>query len=386
VRALSVVRRPGVAQLLAATGLGRLPISMMPLAILLVLRRGNYGYGFAGGVLAAFAAGVAAGHPLSGHAIDRGATLLPRMAFVFSAAAVLFAGLVALHAPAPLLVLASGVAGASLPPLGPSMRAAWPVLLSSHEDRAAAYTLEALLQELPILTGPLLVAACAELGSPEVGVIAAAGCGTCGALVFERLAPRARKDSPSPAGAVNRRAGTQIRAVLLVVAASAAAGGAVEVALPAFAEGHGARTDAGLLLSSVAVGSLLSGVWGITRKRQGTPVARYRRALAAASVVAWILMVPQTIAAMVAAAVLVGVPIPPTFAAVFVLLSRDTHSDTRTRTFGWLTSTVFIGQSFGDVTTGWCVHAVSLQAALSLVGTYDCAALVIALLWLSHSR
>jgi hypothetical protein len=276
--------------------------------------------------------------------------------------------------------------GVTLPPIGPSMRATWPALVSTPEDRAAAYALEAALQELPIVAGPLLVAACVAIASPDLALAASAGFGSIGALSFSRVAPVPIKGGSNRIHRPAEAAALRIRAILAVTVSSSAAGGAMEVALPAFAERHGGASLAGLLLGSVAIGSLLCGVWMTSRRTQRPPVAGYFGALAAAAVTAWLLLAPRTIVQMGLIAVLVGAPTAPTFASAYVLLSRATQLGQRTRTFGWMSASVMAGTSLGNLTAGWSIRGLGLGAALSLAGVYNTAALAIALLLLSDRR
>ncbi len=77
-----------------------------------------------------------------------------------------------------------------MPPVGASLRALWPRLFADAELRAAAYALEASLQEITFIVGPLLVALLTAAASPVVALARRGGVGWC-----RHAADRA---SPSP--------------------------------------------------------------------------------------------------------------------------------------------------------------------------------------------
>ena len=72
---------------------------------------------------------------------------------------------------------AAAAAGALMPPVGASLRALWPRMFVDAELRAAAYALEASLQEITFIVGPLLVALLTAAASPvlALGVAAVVG-------------------------------------------------------------------------------------------------------------------------------------------------------------------------------------------------------------------
>ena len=154
---------PHVPALVGWSLLGRLPLGMAPLALLLLVRGEGGSYGAAGVVVAVYAVAVGVGAPIGGRQVDRtGPT--PSFAFAPSCtrcrrdrgrACRAGAGLVAIGAVAAL-------AGLSLPPLSSAVRIVWP-RLAPDDLRSTAYALEATLQEIFFVGGPLLAAALAAV-------------------------------------------------------------------------------------------------------------------------------------------------------------------------------------------------------------------------------
>ena len=111
------------------------------------------------------------------------------LAFALAVVALAIAGSrgAAAYALIPLALLA----GMSLPPVGASLRALWPALVTAPELRGAAYTLDAILQEVTFIVGPPLAAVLAAAASPRVALSVVALLALVGAAAFSRLAARA---------------------------------------------------------------------------------------------------------------------------------------------------------------------------------------------------
>ena len=76
-----------------------------------------------------------------------------------------------------------------MPPVGASLRALWPRLFADAELRAAAYALEASLQEIIFIVGPLLVAVLAAAVSPVLALAVAAAAGGIGTTLIALAEP-----------------------------------------------------------------------------------------------------------------------------------------------------------------------------------------------------
>src|SRR4029453_2622055 len=115
--------------------------------------------------------------PVRGRLVDRLGQPrgLPPMALAFAAA---LAGLVAVAGPGAGSVAATvglaAVAGAGGPPLGAAMRGLWLSLFGRGPRLQTAYALDAVLDELLFVTGPLLAGGLATLYRPAGGGLAPA--------------------------------------------------------------------------------------------------------------------------------------------------------------------------------------------------------------------
>ena len=118
---------PGVGKLAAAVLLGRVSVSMLNLALLVAVTQ-RQGYADAGLLLMVFAVINAVAGPMRGRQADRREphrVLLTLLAGHAVAWAALLAGLLT-DASVPVLGVAAGALGATIPPAGPVVRAMWP--------------------------------------------------------------------------------------------------------------------------------------------------------------------------------------------------------------------------------------------------------------------
>ena len=353
--------------MLAWSLLGRLPLGMTPLALLFLVRGEGKGYGAAGVVVALYAVAVGVGAPIAGRQVDRfGPTPVLRIR------AVLYASLVA--AVVALAVLDAGVvpiagvaalAGLSLPPLSSTVRIVWP-RLARGELRSTAYALEAALQEVFFVGGPLLAAGLAAL-SPASAVAGAGAASLVGATATALLPP-VRETPPSRAGGaglVGALASPGIRTVVLYAATVGVGFGSVELAMPAFAEAHGSRELGGLALASFAGGSLAGGLAAGMRPPRSV-LRRFFVGALLLTVALLSLQLAGSIPSLCLLAFVAGLPIAPTIGALYALIDRSARSGTAAEAFAWFGTAVSIGIATGSATAGAIVDERGVRAAFAV--------------------
>ena len=377
-----VLAAPGVARIVCAALIGRLPNGMAPLATVLLLRGEGRSYAVAGVVVAAGSIASAIGWPLWGRLVDRigQVPVLVPLGIAYPAAFSLLALLATQGAPVAALVVCSTLAGATLPPLGACMRALWPSLLATQGLRDTAYALEAWLQELFFVFGPLITAAIAVLASPWAAVLAAAGFAGIGTLWFA-LTPsvRALERSPRPPSRAGALGSAAVRTVMLSTFATGIAFGVVEVTMPAFGEAHGSRAQGGFALSCFALGSLLGGVWVGTRPPSRGLATRFALALAALALALVPPLVAPSIPVMCVLMLIAGLPIAPMFASSYGLVDELAVPGTTTEAFALLGTAIVAGLSLGTSVSGAAIDQFGLTGALALAAPCVGAAALLAL-------
>ena len=290
--------------------------------------------------LAALRAACGPGRPDARAAAARAASIRPRSA----------ASRCSRCSDAPVVALAACAAltGATLPPIGACMRALWPSLLPGEELRDTAYALEAWLQELFFVVGPLIVAVLAAVGPPWAAVLAAAASAAAPARVWFALTPPVRAAERIARARTRARARSARRRCARSSwrrSRSASAFGVVEVCMPAFAEEHGSRAQGGFALACFCARIARSAASGSARarpraasscaSRSRSPRWRWR------SCRRW----PRpSLPVMCVLMLIAGLPIAPAFAASYGLVDELALPGTTTEAFAWLGTAVVAGR------------------------------------------
>src|SRR6266540_5789521 len=256
---LDVLRTPGVPRLLGAAVLGRMPIGMAGLAIVLLVRQTGGSYATAGLVAGSYAISLGLTAPLLGRLIDRvGQTRVLLATAGVSAAAFAALAVAAEAGSRALLPVLAALGGASLPPVAACLRALWSELLGRGAELQAAFSVEAIVQELIFVVGPPLVAILAAVFAPAaamlgiailllagIGVFAGAPASRAGLAIAPAIACLYLLiDRLAPAGTVTEAFTWVNSAFGTGIAIGNATGGGVV---------HRAGADAVFLLAAVAV-------------------------------------------------------------------------------------------------------------------------------------
>src|SRR5918994_722747 len=128
---------PGVAPLVSAMLVSRLPIGINGIAVLLFISGETGSFGIAGLVSGVMALGMAAGGPLQGRFVDHGGTRVLNLAACVYVAGMLGVWLVDADDSLALVLVAALTAGAALPNTTSVLRSGWPAIL---RDRPGAIT------------------------------------------------------------------------------------------------------------------------------------------------------------------------------------------------------------------------------------------------------
>ena len=260
-----ILRVPGGLRFSLAGLVGRLPLSMMSLGIVLLVEAVTDSYGLAGAVAATYVVANAAFSVVQGRLLDeRGQSrvLLP-LVLVFTLATTLLVVSVTAGWPGLTSWPLAALAGATLPTMGTCVRARWShVLRGRPADLQTAFALEAVVDEAVFILGPILVTLLATLVHPAVGLATAIVAGLAGTLAL--VAQRATEPPPAPPRKrATRRAPLPWRILVPLLGVQVALGclfGAAEVVTVAFTEEQGTQAWAGPLLALWALGSLVAGV------------------------------------------------------------------------------------------------------------------------------
>jgi MFS family permease len=369
-----ILRTPGVALIVLATLIGRMPIGISGLAILLYVREVTGSFAAAGVCTGALALGSGLGAPLQGRLIDRrGVGMLAPLATAHAGGLLGVWAAGAVHAPAAALAVLALLTGVAMPPVSSVLRSRWPYLLAERPELVGgAFALDSVLIEVIFVVGPLVTTVVVATVGPQYALIVSAVCVLAGTLML--LSGLAGHSGPRPSREGRRAFGLGALAdpgLRTLVFASLPVGfalGSIEVAVPAFSEAEGSKALAGVLLAVWSCGSAASGlVWGARASRFSLLEAHLRFAWLLPLAIAPLALAfsPLTMGLLV---LLAGLPIAPLIASRNQLVARVTPVGTATEAYTWPLTALVTGVSLGAAAAGTVVESSSWTTAV-LVAT-----------------
>jgi len=392
---LEVLARPGALRFSAAGFVGRLPMSMFGLGTVLLIASVTGRYGLAGIVAAAGSAGYALCAPAAARLADRFGqrrVLRPLAAF-FAATVAALIGCAQWRAPLWALLVAGGLAGASMPSLGSMVRARWSALLGDSPLLHTAFSLESVADETIFVIGPAVVTLLATEVHPAAGVAVAAAACVTGTLLLaaqRRTEPSARSLSPATVGPGAGR-GSVVPAPGLITMAPVylclgAMFAAIDLSTVAFAQSRGHKPLAGFILGAYALGSAVGGLCYGLRAWHAPAHRRFAITLcvvAAGTATFWALPGLTVLALVIFCS---GLAVSPTFIAGFSLIEQQAPPGRRTEALAWLTSAISVGVAAGSAVGGQVIDAGGARGGYAFAAGCGAAAVTACLLGLRRLR
>ena len=360
---------------------GRLPNGMRPLGIVLLVHQQQGSYTLAGAALAALMIGTTASAPFRGRAVDRwGQTrVLVGLSLLQTGALAGFVATALTQQGALVLFSLAALMGATGSTLGGSMRALWPVVVESTEDLPAAYALQALLEDLIAVAGPLAASLLLMVASPAAILVSSGVAGFAGAAAFI-TAPASR----STGGQTSRRPsvlGTLgapgMRVLVGTLTCTGAVVGVLNVTVPALAQNEGMASASGLLLGVLSASSMLSGLYYGARTWKASPGRRYACLVGILAAMVAPLPAVESVAQLGGLLVLVGLAYAPSMISAYLLIDDLAPVGTLTEAYTWLVSANAGGVALGSALVGPVVEHAGIHWALALAVVSAAAGLAI---------
>ncbi|MFF5976449.1 MFS transporter [Streptomyces sp. NPDC012769] len=382
-------KRPGYGQLLRTPGAlsfllpgfaARQPFAMLTIGIVLLVQHTTGSYGSAGAVAAVTGVSMALFAPQSGKLADRfgqRAVLVPGV-LIHTASVSLLVALALAGAPLWALFLAAVPSGASVPQVGPMVRARWAAKLDGTPLMPTAAAFESVTDEFTFVVGPVLATALCTGVHPAAGLIAEAALTLVGGLFF------AAQRSTQPAhglsaeagrpGAEPHRSALSIPGVRVLAIAFLGIGsvfGGMQVSLTAFSEEIGNPSANGLLYGVFAAGNMLAGIaMGAIAWKIG-PRRRLILGYAGLTVAASLLWSVHSALLLGALGLVVGLCIAPALITGYTIVETLVPASARTEAFTWLTGAVALGQAGAVTVAGRLAdaHGASTGFLVPMAGT-----------------
>ncbi|WNF00228.1 MFS transporter [Streptomyces luomodiensis] len=394
-----LLRTPGAWTFLLPGFAARQPFAMLTLSIVLLLRHTTGSYGVAGAVAAVTGVAMALFAPQSGKLADRygqRAVLVPGV-LSHAAAAALLTVLALAHAPLWALIAAAVPTGASVPQIGPMVRARWAAVLGSgapdgsgprpgrHPLLATAAAFESVTDELTFVIGPVLATGLSTGVHPASGLIAEAALTLVGGLLFAAQRRTAPPPAPGRADPRERHASALsvpgVRVLAVVFLGIGSVFGGMQVALTAFSQEHGRPGLNGVLYGVFAAGDMLAGAACGAITWRTSPQRRLLASYAALALVCSTLWAAPTPLPLGGLGLLAGLCIAPALITGYTLVETLVPATSRTEAFTWLTGSVALGQAAAVTAAGQLADGFGASAAFTvpLIGTASALLTVVSL-------
>ena len=378
------MREPHVAGTITASVVGRLPIGMAVISILLFIQQVDKSYSRAGIASGLYVVGVAMLAPYVGRLIDR---FGPRPLMIISACAYPLAlcaliAVVEFGASTPWLGVAAFCAGATLPPVSTCVRALLRRLLSDSTHLQAAYSLDSVLMESVFIVGPALVSLFAASGWTIGAVLFAAALGSIGSILFLRAT--AVRDwgadrtsvAPTIAGALSTPGLLPILGGTLLFSIGF---GLFEVSVTAVAERAGSPAMAGVILATASVGSAVGAFLYGSRGWPLSIAGQYKVAMCAMAIGLAALAPLEHLGWFCLVSLFAGAPMSTVLAAQSVLIAGIAPRQALAESFTWAATSLLLGVSLGIAGGGLILERAPPATALLAGALATCFGLAIAM-------
>ncbi|HEX4062297.1 MAG TPA: MFS transporter [Streptosporangiaceae bacterium] len=351
---LEIFRLPGTRQFSAACFVGRWPMAMVNLGIILVVSASTSSYAIAGAVSATGSLCYAFVSPQMGRLFDRlgQSRVLRPLIVAYSLSTVAFIVCAQARAPLWTLFLAGALFYTSMPPLGSLVRSRWSHLLGDSPLLHTAFSFESVADELIFVTGPALVTILATELVPVSGIAVAGALAVTGMLLLLRLGsteppPQSRRHSGSRAIST-----PGMLVIMAVFAGLGAMFGTIDLSTVAFATEHHHKPLAGLILGTYALGSASGGLWYGARKWRAPLHRRFLITLAGMVMGVAPLWAIPNVPVLFGVIFFCGLSIAPTLIGGFSLIERKMRAGLLTEGMSLLSTAIGLGLAAGPPISG----------------------------------
>ena len=406
---------PGTKAFCISGAVARLPISMMSLGIVLALNHLYDNWTIAGTMSAAYVLAMSCVTPFYARAFDRfGQARVGRLALAVQIVAMLaFAFAALIRVPIPLLFVLAIIMGLTQFSFGALVRTRWSYALRGAEDGEqllnTAYAMEAAIDEIVFILGPILAAWLATSVHPVSQLfVPTMACGI-GGTVFSSLrstqppviveqvtVAAADNGHPTPSDDADqltlrqlKRSGAKPKSVLLyagvlpllaVFIVFNMSFTSFDVSITATMKSMGLEPFLGLQLAMFAVGSCIGALVFGSRKIKGSHWAHMVMFLSLLTVgYVFFRLTMDNLILLGAMEILSGLVVSPTFATGNLIVKDLVPPESLTEGLSWVTTAGTVGTSIGSSVAGIVLDASSPHVGMMLPFLFTLASVPLAL-------
>lgn len=389
-RYLELLRLPGALRFSIFGLIGRFPMTMMAISTILMVRLLYGNYTLAGSLSAASTIAYAVGAPVLARLVDRygqARVMIPSLTISILAAAAMIVAALQLASPV-IIAVCAVVSGATSGSIGAMARTRWPRLVTSPSQIQTAYALEAAIDEVCFMLGPIIATAMATAVHPVGGLalmLVFAVVGGYGFLLQRSTEPAPivrKKSAPNEASNVASSPAIQspaaqaqstrvITPALIVLAITYMGAGLLfgvnDITVVAFADEQGYTSLSGLLLAFMAAGSLVAALF-YGAKNWAIPMwKRFIGGIIFLAIGVTTFFFAHNMVIMAVVLLITGLAVAPTMTNVNTIVEMVTPKERLTESLTWLSTAMCIGIAIGSGAAGSPVDNYGSHAGFLLV-------------------
>ena len=371
---MQVLSRPGVLRVVSSQLFARFPFGLMSLAFVLHIQQISGSYALAGLALGLETIGVAVSGPLLGRWMGGwGVRRTLLVSAAISATTIFVIGLAPL--PAEVLAILCLVVGLSSPPIQSAVRTIYPMLVERRQ-MGTLYALDATLQEVIWIFGPVTATFIAAFTNTTVGIVVMGVIQIVGAIWFSSNREIRRVEIPKS----KRRLGGVLRSRIVVSNAVIGAlligsFSGVEIGTVAvFTD----KATAGIIVGVLSLGSLLGGFLFGHRSRTRWALSRYLMVVFVGF--AMVFIAPDSAIWVSIAWFIAGLGIAPALGLLGAIIGASVKTADAPEAYGWVGSGQMIGYAGAAAIAGFSIDLIAPEAALFVAVVMGGGAVIVALL------
>ena len=364
---MNALKKPRALQTFGFGMIGRMPLAMNPVGIVLLIAKTRDSYAVAGIASASYTLAGAIFGPRFGQLADRFGTrrvILPITAinFISILALIHFS-----HSTTLAIAISAACAGATLPNIGSFTRTRWSRALQSQKELGTALSIEAVLDEIAFVTGPALAGLLYGWRSPSFSMEFALGFLVVGALGIAFSASHHDISQNRERRIGGLLAIPDIKALLLSLTFLGMVFGGNTVAILAAAKLSGHESSGGILVALYSIGSLVAGTMYGMRHWKSDAGLRFAIALAFMTIASSALLFLHHYSTLAWLVALSGLAISPTLIAANAFAKELVPADRLNEAFAYLGAAISLGITIGSFSVGLVVNHYGAWQGFDLV-------------------
>lgn len=347
---------PGALKFSLAGLIARFPMSIVGISQILMISTLYGSYTLAGQVGATNIIAFAICAPFVARLVDRFGQARVMIPLVTVSATSLLGLIVAaaMHAPVVYLYVLTAVSGATSGSLGSMVRSRWTVAVKNPAQLHTAFSMEATLDEVVFMIGPILATILSANVNPVAGMVLAFVLAISGGfwLLSQRATepPISTSSIHGPKGSV--MAQPVMIALALVYVGAGAMFGSIDISVVAFTESMGQKAMAGVLLGVFAFGSMLA---GLLYGARATSIPLWKLFVGGVFLLAVgvsLTYFARTIIGLGVILFFTGFSISPTMINVTAMVQKAVPPRRLTEGLTWMSTAMNVGSSLGSALAG----------------------------------